>query len=287
MLEYRNILIFLAVFALFLGATVELREGSLIVGILLFVIGIFLITRIKISKSLDIKPAKYRMFIGIAIILADIIYNLTTSNQSLGTLDVMTFLLGVSLVAQGMEKENFQRMGVFGMYMSGVFLFLYLIFFSLFNTLNINFTHTFDHYFVLLPSFYIMKSVGLPIHLVSTETVRIQGVEDMTVVIGGPCSGLYSMFLLIATVIAYSRIESINNKQILSLLGLSVVIAYIANLARVTTLYVVGFYYGNKIMMTVHEHLGWIIFLVVVFVILSLLNRMSSSPEQKIQGGEK
>lgn len=275
MLEYRNILIFLAVFALFLGATVEISEGSMVIGILLFVIALFLITRIKVTTSFYIKADKYKPIAGAGIILADIAYNLTTTNQELGTLDVMTFLLGISLIAQGVPREDARRMGVFGMYISGVFIALFLVFFSLFNELNIDFTHTFDHYFVLLPSFYIIKSLGLSVHIISTETIRIQGLEDMTVVIGGPCSGLYSMFLLIATVIAYSRIEEMGRRKLLSLLGITIAIAYVANLIRVTTLYVVAFYYGSEVMMLVHEHLGWIIFLIVVTAILYIISRVS------------
>lgn len=275
MLEYRNILIFLAVFALFLGATVEISEGSMVIGILLFAIALLLITRIKVTTSLSIKADKYKLIAGVGIILADIVYNLTTANQELGTLDMMTFLLGVSLVAQGVPREDARRMGVFGMYISGIFIALFLVFFSLFNELNIDFTHTFDHYFVLLPSFHIIKSLGLPVQIISTETIRIQGLEDMTVVIGGPCSGLYSMFLLVATVIAYSRIESIGRNKLFSLLGLTIAIAYVANLARVTTLYLVAFYYGSEAMMIVHEHLGWIIFLIVVTAILYIISKVS------------
>jgi archaeosortase C (PEF-CTERM variant) len=102
----------------------------------------------------------------------------------------------------------------------------------------------------------------------------------MTVVIGGPCSGLYSMFLLISTVVAYSRIEKIGRNKVFSMLVLSVAVAYVANLTRVTILYTVAFYHGTEMMMLVHEHLGWIIFLVVVTVILSVLNKFSEpSPE--------
>ncbi|MFW5936310.1 MAG: archaeosortase/exosortase family protein, partial [Candidatus Hadarchaeota archaeon] len=66
-------------------------------------------------------------------------------------------------------------------------------------------------------------------------------------------------------------------KKLLSLLGLTIAIAYIANLTRVTTLYLVAFYYGSEAMMTVHEHLGWIIFLIVVTAILYIISRVSPS----------
>jgi len=274
MFDYKNIILFLLIFALFLGATVEISEGSIFLGILLFIIAIILISRIKVGKSYVIKQSKLHMFVGALIVASDIAYNILTHSE-LGTLDIMTFLLGISLIAYDINNEEISRMGKFGAYMSATFIVLFLFFFSLFNHLNIDFTHTFDHYFVLLPSVFIIKTIGIPIHVIATETVRIQGVEDMSVIIGGPCSGLYSMFLLIALMVAYTRIEQVERSKFFSLLLISVVVAYIANLMRVSTLYIVGFYYGKELMYTVHVHLGWVIFVIVVAVLLYVLDRMS------------
>ena len=117
--------------------------------------------------------------------------------------------------------------------------------------------------------------IGIPIQVISTETVRIQGVEDMSVIIGGPCSGLYSMSLLIGIMVAYTRVEDVKRSKFFTLLLISVVVAYIANLTRVTTLYIVGFYYGKEMMYLVHVHLGWIIFVIVVAVLLYVLDKMT------------
>jgi len=272
--DYKNIIVFLLIFALFLGATVEISEGSNLLGILLFIIAIFLISRIKVGKSYVIKQSVLHMFVGALIVAADIAYNILTHSE-LGTLDIMTFLLGISLIAYDINNEEISRMGKFGAYMSATFIVLFLLFFSLFNYLNIDFTHTFDHYFVLLPSVFIIQTIGIPIHVIATETVRIRGVEEMSVIIGGPCSGLYSMFLLIALMVAYTRIERVERSKFFSLLFISVAVAYFANLMRVSVLYIVGFYYGKEVMYTVHVHLGWVIFVIVVAMLLYVLDRMS------------
>jgi archaeosortase C (PEF-CTERM variant) len=274
MLDYKNITVFLLIFALFLGATVEINEGSIFLGILLFIIAVFLISRIRVGKSYVIKQSKLHVFVGALIVASDIAYNILTHSE-LGTLDIMTFLLGISLIAYDINNEEISRMGKFGTYMSATFIVLYLFFFSLFNRLNIDLLHVFDHYFVLLPSVFIIKTIGIPIYVIATETVRIPGVEDMSVIIGGPCSGLYSMFLLIALMVAYTRIEQVERSKFFSLLLISVVVAYIANLMRISTLYIVGFYYGKELMYTVHVHLGWVIFVIVVAVLLYVLDRMS------------
>ena len=272
--DYKNIIIFLLIFALFLGATIEIGEGSAILGILLFVIAILLISRIRVGEAYVIKQSKSHMFLGALIVASDIAYNLLTQSE-LGTLDIMVFLLGISLIAYDINNEEIRRMGKFGAYMSATFIALFLFFFSLFNHLNIDFVHTFDHYFVLLPSIFIINAIGIPIQVISTETVRIQGVEDISVIIGGPCSGLYSMFLLVGIMIAYARIEEVERRKFFALLLISVMVAYTANLIRVTTLYIVGFYHGKELMYFFHVHLGWIIFIIVVAVLLYVLDKMT------------
>jgi len=101
------------------------------------------------------------------------------------------------------------------------------------------------------------------------------GVEEMSVVIGGPCSGLYSMFMLIGIIVGYTRLERFEARQVYIMLLITVVVAYISNIFRVTTLYVVGFFYGSDAMMFVHTHMGWIIFTVVAGILLYILNEMS------------
>jgi archaeosortase C (PEF-CTERM variant) len=159
--------------------------------------------------------------------------------------------------------------------MAATFILLFLVFFSLFGYLNIDFTHRFDHYFVLLPSVFLLKLLGVPVQVIATETVSIQGVEEMSVIIGGPCSGLYSMFLLIGIMVAYSRIEQLERGKFYTMLLVAVGVAYVANLLRVTILYIIAFYLGEDAMYTAHVHLGWIIFVIVVTGLLFLLERMS------------
>jgi len=214
------------------------------------------------------------MFIGVGIVISDVIYNLS-SNSKLGTLDIMTFLFGLSLITFGFNNNELRRMGTFTAYMSGTFLVTFLIFFSLFGLLNINFTHIFDHYLVLLPVVSILHILQVPIEIIGTETVRMTGVEEMNIVIGGPCSGLYSMFLLIGIIVGYTKLEGFEKSKIYMMLSITVIVAYISNIFRITVLYIVGYSYGSDTMMFVHTHLGWIIFTVVAGILLYILNEMT------------
>jgi archaeosortase C (PEF-CTERM variant) len=263
----KNIVLILLILALFTGATIEVCEGSIYTGIGLFIAAAFLFTRFKLTNSINSKSSKLYLLVGFIIVITDIIYNFNRGS-SFGTLDTMTFFLGVSLMAFGIGNQQFQRMGEFGAYISVVFIVLFLFFYSILGTLNINFMHVFDHYFILLPTVGILGLIGIPLKVVATETVCLQGVEEMTIIIGGPCSGLYSMFLLMGLIFGYSRVEKIEFKKTLLILGFSMLVAYLSNLFRVIILYLTAYTYGKETMMLVHTHLGWIIFAIIAAFIM-------------------
>ncbi|SFM56999.1 archaeosortase C [Methanolobus profundi] len=270
--ENKNIIIILLVLALFTGATIELSEGSTIMGVVLFIIAAILISRMELSGTEGLKSSRNLMLIGGFIVAADLIYNYVNSSE-LGTLDSMVFFLGASLLAMGTGKKDIKQLGEFGFYISFVFTTLYLIFYTFFGVFNIDFLHLFDHYFVLMPTVMIIRLFGIPVEIIATETVILYGAEPMTILIGGPCSGLYSMFLLIGIVAGYSRIERMDVRRSINLLGFAVAIAYIANLIRVLILYITAYLYGMDTMMMVHTHIGWMIFAVTAGGIMYLVNR--------------
>jgi archaeosortase C (PEF-CTERM variant) len=270
--QKHNLLIFLLVMALFTGATIQLSEGSVLIGVAMFLVALLLTTRIRLSNIQVTKSSKFFFVLGIFIVLADIVYNLKAMNQ-LGTLDSMTFFLGLSFIACGTGK--YRRMGEFGIYMSATFIVLYLVFYSILPSMNNNFIHYFDHYLVLLPSLSIVNAISnMDIHVVAIETVHFKGIEDSSVVIGGPCSGLYSMFLLVGIIVGYAKMERLtDNSRIALLVMVAILVAYIANLIRVAVLYYVGYNFGIGRMMFVHVYLGWMIFIIVSFGIMMLLNK--------------
>lgn len=270
--QKNNILIILLVMAFFTGATIQFSEGSVYIGVVLFLIALALTSKIHLSGEYITKNSKFYIGLGVLIMLADVAYNLKAMNQ-LGTLDSMTFFLGASFIAYGISQ--YRRIGEFGIFMSGTFIVLFLFFYSFLPSINNNFIHDFDHYFVLLPSLAIVNVFSnMDIQIVATETVRLNGLKGATVVIGGPCSGLYSMILLIGIIVGYAKMEHLKNmRRIGILIIIAVGVAYVANLIRVSLLYYVAYYYGIEKMMFFHVHLGWIIFIITSFGIMTLLNR--------------
>jgi len=271
--ETKNLVLILLVLALFTGMAVEVSEGSAAVGVVLFLVSVFLLTRIDFKDLGDsglLKKSKTYFVVGVFIVSADLVYNFKNGGE-LGTLDVMTIFFGASLIGTQLQNPQINRVSRFGAYISSIFVFFYLIFYTMFAFFNIDFLHKFDHYLILLPTVGILNLAGIPLEVIATETVRISGVEEMTLIIGGPCSGLYSMFLLIGIVFGYSRIENLNTNKTLMMLGFCVLVAYISNLFRVVVLYFTAYMYGQEAMMVVHTHLGWIIFAVVAAFIMYLI----------------
>jgi len=280
----KNLVLILLVLAMFTGMAVEISEGSHIIGIILFLGTVFLLTRIDFKNLGDLnltKTSKSHFIVGTFIVLADLIYNFKKGGE-LGTLDIMTIFFGLSLVGSQLRNTDVVRISRFGLYISSIFIALFIIFYSIFGFLKIDFLHKFDHYFILLPTVWIIGLAGIPLEVIATETVRLSGVEEMTVIIGGPCSGLYSMFLLTGIVFGYSRIEKMDNKKTLQILGFCIVIAYVSNLFRVIVLYLTAYLYGQEAMMTVHTHIGWIIFAGVAALIMYFIGRQNKVPKKQI-----
>ena len=266
------------VLALFLGATMEYGHGSKLLGILLFVIALLAMSRMTFTAARRSTSVWYAIA-GILILLADIAYNVYNQSE-LGTLDTMTFLLGISLIASATKREDLRSMGEFGVYVSITFIALFTLFYGTFSW----FIHEFDHYAVLMPSMHLIKLIGISVDVIGTETVCMHAPGgDITLTIGGPCSGLYSMFLLISVIVGYTATENIRDaRRITALLGATIVVAWIANLLRVSTLYLTAYWYGQDAMMTVHTHLGWIIFVVVAWGLLLGLSKI-----EKMERAEK
>jgi len=115
----------------------------------------------------------------------------------------------------------------------------------------------------------------LNLQVTALETVHFNGFEDASVVIGGPCSGLYSMMLLVGIIAGYVKMEHLTEKNKIFLLVITaIIVAYISNLIRVSMLYYVAYYYGIEKMMFVHVYLGWIIFIIISFGLMTILSKI-------------
>jgi archaeosortase C (PEF-CTERM variant) len=260
----------------FLAATIEFGHGSIILGIIYAIILIIILSKVKIdwkiredSNSGD-KRFKLYAIAGILIIISVLVYNYTIKD-SIGTLDMMTLILGSSIFACSVNNTKVRRFGIFGAYMSFSFLVLYAIIYSIF----VDYLIKYNYYFVLVPSVNIANAVGISMVIDPPDVVRIFGVENIGLAIGSTCNGVNSMFLLVSLVIGYSFAENILDiKKTLLMALIALLVAYLANILRILILFFVAYRYGLELMLNVHFHAGWIIFSVNAMIFLYILNRL-------------
>jgi len=269
----RNLLLFLLILALFVGGSMEFSHGSAYVGALFFVLMFILMLNLRVTGTAAEKnPFKFPKLFGIAIIVGDLAFNYFVKGGivgEIGDIDAIVMFLGASLIVSSINNEQLRKVGIFGAYMSLVVVALDVIFGKL--HLWIGLLDFYDHYFVTIPSMYLCGMFGMPVHVVGIKTVCIGA--DLTVKIGGPCSGIVSMFLLTGIIVAYALTENLRNMRgVLKILIIAILIAYVANLARVSALYTFGYLYGYDIMMFWHTHLGWIIFAVIAITIFWVMS---------------
>lgn len=273
----KNIILILISLALFFGATLEYAHGYDLIGIALIILAAILVSRLRFNTICHYPLSKHFVMLGIFILISDFMYNYST-NSEIGTLDTMMIIFAVSMIVAYNEKWKMQSIGIFGMWLSSVFMVLFLIFYTLFGVLDIPFLHYFDHYVIMIPSAHLAQTMGVPVKIVATETVLIDGPSALTVKVGGPCSGLYSMFLLFSIGIAYGITDNtISKTRLFSIIIFMLVVTYIANLFRTAVIIAVGFKWGLETMLFVHYHLGWIIFAVTSFLLFMFLNKYSSN----------
>jgi exosortase/archaeosortase family protein len=76
------------------------------------------------------------------------------------------------------------------------------------------------------------------------------------------CSGLYSVAIFVSAFIAFVAVEYKKfDRKVAYLLGLGILLAWIANIIRMTIIVVVGYYKGAETMVWVHNNIGEFIFM--------------------------
>jgi len=266
-----NLLLFLLLLALFVSGSMELSHGSGYIAALFFFLMFVLILNLRMEGgAAERNPFKFPKLLGICIIFGDLAFNYFIKGEigEIGSIDTMVIFLGVSLIVSGINNEHLHKVGIFGAYMSLVVVALDIIFGKLHMWIEL--LHYYDHYLVTVPAAYLCELIGVHVRVIGMRTVCI---GDLVVKIGGPCSGIVSMFLLTGIIVAYALTENLKNmRDVFGMLIVAILIAYIANLSRVSALYTIGYLYGYDIMMFWHTHLGWIIFAVIAITIFWVMS---------------
>lgn len=250
-----------AIVVLLISSYLEFLYGSIYLGIIfltLFIILIFFLPKdIEAEKS---RKNSLLAVLGIVIVISVIIYNYLT-NRKIGNLDVMTAILGISLILMNSSNKDVLSISKFSAWLSSFFISSFALLYSAPHYFGIPFPYYYGHYFVALPVVSILRILGLNVSARSMRMINVEGIEPVNLKIELSCFGWYSMLLSLGTIFSYHMsIKKIDRRKLIVISLIVFFASYLANLLRVTILVVLTYFYGVDTMLMFHPHLGWILF---------------------------
>ena len=129
-------------------------------------------------------------------------------------------------------------------------------------------------------TYNILKTFGFPVSLstgygIPTILITQQNGTPLSFAIDIACSGIYSLigFLIFATFIAYIARTKLWKKAAIFITSLSLI--YLLNVIRITTIILLGYYYGIKLaMQTFHLLGGWTLIFTGTLIMLTLSEKI-------------
>jgi len=123
-------------------------------------------------------------------------------------------------------------------------------------------------------SYAFVSALGIPASLTSEYgnpiiQITTQNQTTISFAVDIACSGIYSLlsFLIFAVFVTYIIRDKPWKKLVLFLTGLSLI--YILNIARITTILIIGYYSGEEIALQLFHLLGgWFLILIGTFILL-------------------
>lgn len=269
-MDYKKPEFILVLFITFIMASyVELTFGGIgssgYIALIFFIIALYFLTKLKKPEETKVTSSRKFIIPGLAILVIDISYNIIKTSD-FGTLDTMLIFLGISMIMLAAKDKLVNKLAVFGIYFSSIFLLLFLVIYSVPSRLGSNIYDYYGYYATTIPTMFILKSLGMSLTMDSLTSFHAYGIEEIYYRIDLGCFGFYTMILIISTVLAY-RITSPNLKNNHSLGKITLILilsSFFSNILRIVILVSVGYYYGLGMMQVFHTFLGWVLFAVIV-----------------------
>ena len=132
------------------------------------------------------------------------------------------------------------------------------------------------YYLLSKPLYYFISFLGYNVSidgsLISFEDLVSHRLQ--TVHISESCAGINSIKIVISGLVSYSAVEYRKlDSHFLIIVLCGIIIAYFANLFRMSVIVISGHYKGIEFMLFVHQYVGWIIFTLWVFLFWNLLDK--------------
>jgi len=250
--------------------------------------------------TLKERMVPFLWMIGIAIIIADLLYNLiqalslTGLIHNIASFDIAVLLLGLAMVAYRFVPVRFAKERDFVVLLGGfVFLILILPVMILDIDPDNNYSYTSSplvYALLTVPMVSLLKLFGLDVS--AQENIVIYHLHSggyAKVGIAISCAGIYSMSFFISGFISYLLVEyrKFDVKAALLLVS-GIITAWFANVLRMSLIVLVGSRFGERWFYFTHKYLGTLFFFTWIFifwfVIFLVLRRGGEQKAETIEG---
>lgn len=229
---------------------------------------------------------RYAPLLGAALIGLDLLWNLTvTESFAIGGYDSVLLALAVLLLLHPWLWPRYEWLTAFALLFLSFVLLLYIVpvlignvFFGGFQNLSEGVVTS----LVAVPVYGILTLGGIPASLDGVLlTFESQGTGSLTVWIGYYCAGFFSVALVVSAYVSWLLVEFEQiNRRLMGFLALGVVLAWVANLIRVTLVILSGHWWGVDELKFVHENLGAPLFFGWMALFFWLVMRFGPSTER-------
>ena len=228
-----------------------------------------------------LNQGNYFLYIGIFIFLSTFFAELLIFDSTLSDNSFFAFLLSSWLIIFNRidDKFYFEREWLLLLF---IFLFctftvsqgVYRFILST-NTFSLSFigNDLIVNIFLAKPTSAFLQFLGYNVFsngiTLSYEDLNAERMSSVSVATG--CSGIYSVLIFICLYSSYMLMLPVNKKDLFLLLGIGIILSYVANIFRMSLIIVVGHYYGYEALEFTHANLGWIFFTFLDFYFLEVV----------------
>jgi archaeosortase C (PEF-CTERM variant) len=232
------------------------------------------------AKIIDLLTLRERikpllLIFGIGIILLVGFYNIFISkSEYLGSNDYVALILAGVLVIYNFIPRKYYTERDFA-FLFSILLFVFLVIPTTLLSLTSGQGDTnspITYYLLSLPTVGLVSLFGIPavtpglgLGYPAYHVIDLTATDGSTISLGISlsCSGLYSVAIFVSAFVAFIAIEYQRfDRQVIGLLGLGILLAWLANIIRMSIIVIVGRYYGSDTMVWVHNNIGEIIFMI-------------------------
>lgn len=247
--------------------------GLGLVGISLLMLHITYIKTKKeggVSAHINIRNAS----LGLFLIFVDVSYNLYSGDQ-FRSFDYGMLLSGLFIVLLNTSALSFLKLDEQIIQFTTYFIFILMLSLSFLGTgitLIYNFIYASNgsaNPLYTSVTNLTVKNSAFFLDFIKPTTIIENTInfDGFSVGIVYPCSGIESMTVFIAAVIAYfAAFKEKRVKRIVMYSVIGIIVLYFMNISRIMILVMTGYYTGNEAMQFAHANLGWIMFVMAMFV---------------------